>query len=131
MTMDISALQDGLDSIHSCRPPRGKHHLNNFIRGTYLSEEDTLAWVQENWQSFSYRQVHGLLTLNLSSVLNPKKLKDALAYLDSLYADQVNQWQIPRYADLFDVKTKEESGTLKSSITNLGQRLLRSPQGEK
>lgn len=115
--MDVSALHDGLDTIETCRPPRGKHHLNNFISATYLSEEDTLTWLQGNWQSFTYRQLHGLLTLNLSSMLNSKKLKDALSLLDTLYMNESNSWQTTRYAELFE-KGKDENRSISKMVSN-------------
>lgn len=112
MTMDIGSLHDGLDSIHPCHPPRGKDHINNYINATYKSEEDTLHWVEENWQIFSYKQISGLLTLNLSSVLNSKRLKDGLVFLDNLYISECsNMAQFNRYSFLFDQKQKDE-GTI-------------------
>jgi hypothetical protein len=88
MTMDVFALHEELNSVHLCRPPRGKHHIDNYLRTSYLSDEDLTAWVQENWRSYAYRHMLGLLTQQLSSVLNSKKLKDAVAVLDSMYASE-------------------------------------------
>ncbi len=87
MTMDVFASHEELNIVHLCRPPRGKHHLDSFLRTSYLSEEDLIAWVRENWRSYAYRHMLGLLTQQLSSVLNSKKLKDAVAVIDGLYME--------------------------------------------
>lgn len=87
MTMDVFATHEELNSVHLCRPPRGKHHLDSFLRTSYLSDEDLIAWVRENWRSYAYRHMHGLLAQQLSSVLSSKKLKDAVAVIDGLYLE--------------------------------------------
>mmetsp|Transcript_3685 Transcript_3685/g.3821 ORF Transcript_3685/g.3821 Transcript_3685/m.3821 type:complete len:1269 (+) Transcript_3685:182-3988(+) len=93
MAMDISALQSGLDAIHPCRPPRGKLHVDNYVRASYLSEDEVLEWVRNNWQAYAYRHLHGLLQQASSSansnmnvnVLKKKRLTTALTVLDSLH----------------------------------------------
>ena len=106
MTTDSLALHDALNTIHLCRPPRGKHYVDSFLRAAMIpgsggsgsavssltgssnsasGEEELMAWVRENWQSYAYRHIHGLLTQTLFSLLNSKKLKDATAVIDSLY----------------------------------------------
>lgn len=93
MAMDISALHSALDAIHPCRPPQGKLHVDNYVRASYLSEEEVLEWVRNNWQTYAYRHIHGLLiqssgsaasNMNVS-VLKKKRLTSALATLDALY----------------------------------------------
>lgn len=44
-----------------------------------------MNWIQENWQSYSYRHIHALLSQTLASMLNNKKLRDAIAVIDGLY----------------------------------------------
>jgi len=85
MTMDVFALHEGLNTVHLCRPPRGKHHIDSFLRMSYMPEDEMMQWVQENWQSFAYRHILGMLVQTLTSVLNSKKLKDATAVIDTLY----------------------------------------------
>ena len=85
MTTDNIALHDALNQIHLCRPPRGKHYVDNFLRSAMLGEEEQMAWVRDNWQSYAYRNIHGLLTQTMASMLNSKKLKDAIAVIDGLY----------------------------------------------
>lgn len=85
MTTDNIALHDALNTIHLCRPPRGKHYIDNFLRSAMLSEEELMNWVRDNWESYAYRHVHGLLTQVLFSMLHSKKLKDAVAVIDNLY----------------------------------------------
>ena len=85
MSLNVSALHNALDAIHSCRPPRGKHHIDNYIRAFYMSETDMLQWINENWMAYCYRHIHGLLTQTMSSLVLNKKFKDAVAMLDTLY----------------------------------------------
>jgi hypothetical protein len=85
MTVDNLALHDALNQVHLCRPPRGKHYVDAYLRTAALGEEEIMAWVRDNWQSYAYRHVHGLLTQTMFSLLNSKKLKDATAVIDSLY----------------------------------------------
>ena len=88
MLMNIAALHDGLDTIHTCRTvPRGKSYVTHLIIASGMSDEDMMQWVNENWQAYAYRHIYGLLTQCLSSVLNSKKLKDAVAVIDVLYED--------------------------------------------
>lgn len=88
MTMDLSALHTGLDGIHVCKPPRGKQYVDNFVKASYLSEDELVHWVEQNWQNYAYRHLHSLLTN--SSVMKKKRLKEAIAILDSYY-DQASR----------------------------------------
>ena len=93
MAMDVSSMHTALDAIHPCRPPRGKLHVDNFVRASYLSEEEVLEWVRNNWQGYAYRHLLGLLTqVYMSSnnnmnvnVLKKKRYNTAVAVLDSFY----------------------------------------------
>ena len=100
MAMDVSSLHSGLDAVHPCRPPRGKLHVDNYIRALYLSEEEVLEWVRNNWQAYAYRHLHGLLSQASSAansnmgmnvnVLKKKRLHTSLAVLDGLYDQESN-----------------------------------------
>jgi len=107
MSMDVFALHDGLNSIHLCRPPRGKHYVDNYLRAFYLSEEEIMQWVQDNWQSYPYRHVHGLLSQTMTSMLNSKKLKDALAVIDGLYDSEGAE--NAKLSSMFSNRFKEDS----------------------
>ena len=92
MTIDISSLNSSLDAIHPCRPPRGKLHVDNYVRASYLSEEEVLEWVKNNWQSYAYRHLSGLLSQvfmsasnNINSIMKKKRYQSAIGLLDSLY----------------------------------------------
>lgn len=64
----------------------GKHYIENYLRATSLSEEEIMIWINENWESHSYRHIHGLLTQSISStMMNNKKLKDYTNTIDHLY----------------------------------------------
>jgi hypothetical protein len=85
MSLDLFSLHEGLNSVHLCRPPRGKHYVDDYLRTFYLPEDDLLQWVREHWQSYAYRHIHGLLSQTLSSMLNNKKFKDAVTMIDTFY----------------------------------------------
>lgn len=91
MIMDIASLHDGIDNIHGCRPPRGKHHLNGFVAAAGMPEDEMLlTWIRENWQVYSYRHIHGLLTQTLGHSGSNKRFKDAVAMVDALYDSNVH-----------------------------------------
>jgi len=107
MSMDIFALHDGLNNIHLCRPPRGKHYVDNYLRAFYMNEEEIMRWVQDNWQSYSYRHIHGLLSQTMTSMLNSKKLKDALLVIDGLYENDNDN--MDKVSSIFNTRYKEEN----------------------
>ncbi len=118
MSIDVSALQTALQTIHSCRPPRGKHHVDAFIQAAYLPEEELLEWVRENWQVYAYRHIAGLLTQQLSSMLNSKKLKDALSVIDLLY--EADDKEDNSFSSMLSGRMKEES-----KLTNMFSQRIR------
>lgn len=85
MTMDVSSLQTALEAIHTCRPPRGKTHVDTYVKASYLSDDEIVHWVHQNHQIYAYRHLNGLLSQTFSSVMKKKKLKDAINVLDALY----------------------------------------------
>lgn len=92
MVLDVSALHTGLDGVHVCRPPRGKNYVDFYVKAFYLSEDETIHWVLQNWQNYAYRHLCGMLTQTIGSSMVPgmknKKLKDAIAELDQLYENE-------------------------------------------
>jgi hypothetical protein len=53
-----------------------------------MGEEDMIKWIHENWRSYAYRHILGLLVQTLGSslpVLNNRKLNDATHVIDGLY----------------------------------------------
>lgn len=80
------------------RPPRGKHHVDNFLRAAYMSDEEMMQWLHENWRQYSYKHMLGLLVQTLSSAGaaaallaaggvggGSRRLKEAVSVLDGLY----------------------------------------------
>lgn len=109
MTMDLYALHEGLNLVHLCRPPRGKHYIDNYLRAFYLSEDGLTQWVEENWQSYAYRHIHGLLNQTLSSsMLTNKKFKDAVAFIDNLYEFEKKD-NIGKVSGMFSQRLKDEN----------------------
>jgi len=98
MINDLNILQSSLDKIRSCRPARGKEHVEEYVRATGLNEEDMMQWVRENWQMYAYRHMNALITQTMASVMKKTKLKESLIELDNLY-DQDQKFHSP-------VKTK-------------------------
>jgi len=71
--------------VHSCPSLFTPHHLFH-----HRFKSDLMEWVRENHSLFAYRHLSGLLHQTLSAsnmTLNNKKLKDALALLDSLFQE--------------------------------------------
>ena len=86
MGVDLSALHSGLDSIHPNRTAQGKTYVEALcVKVSYMQDNEVLQWVQDNYQSYSYRCVLGVITNKMSSMLNPMKLKNAVSMLDKLY----------------------------------------------
>ena len=80
--------------------PRGqmvgaKEYVDNFVHATHMPEDDLIVWVNHNWRSYAYRHIVGLLNMTLAgsagltaltmSGVAAKRLKDAIAHVDSLY----------------------------------------------
>jgi hypothetical protein len=108
MTLDLFALHEGLNKIHFCRPPRGKQYVDSYLRTFYLSEEEIMRWVEENWQTYAYRHIYGLLQQTMSSMLNNKKLKDAIAAVDNLYEVDEKE-QLNPASTLFSNRVSQEN----------------------
>ena len=123
MLMDVAELEKGLQDIHPVplRPvgggsssaavagadtsptPRGqmvgaKEYVDNFVHATHMPEDDLILWVNQNWRSYAYRHIVGLLNMTLAGSAGQgllpmsgsvaKRLKDAVAHVDGLY-DQI------------------------------------------
>lgn len=108
MTMDIFSLHEELNSIHLCRPPRGKHYVDSYLRVFYMGEEETLRWIHDNWQLYSYRHIHGLLTQMFSGLMNNKKLRDSISTIDSLYETEVKESPV-KLVNMFSQHFKDEN----------------------
>ena len=88
MTLDLHTLHQELNQVHLCRPPRGKHFVGSYLRATQMPEESIISWVQDNYQSYAYRHMNGLIVQtfqNNSLAGSNKKLKDATYMIDNLY----------------------------------------------
>lgn len=87
MLRDVIALESGLSAVHICYVPRGKPHIEVYISASSLGEDALMLWIRQNWQSYAYRHMHGIVSQAFSSVmsLSSKRLKDAVAVLDELY----------------------------------------------
>lgn len=119
MIMDVFALHEGLNSIHICRCPRGKHYIDSYLQAFCLSEEDLMRWIQENYQAYAYRHMLGMLNQTLTSMLNTKKLRDAVAIIDQLYAIDSNDGNnnsagFNKFSNMLSSRFKEEN-----KLTNL------------
>lgn len=120
MLMDIQSLQNKLNLVHSCKPPRGKHYIEEFIKGSTLSEEALVDWMNDNWQIYSYRHIYNMLYMVLkSSVLSSsKRLTEAISILDGFYES----------SDVFDSNASTagiSTGgilSMRSSLMSPGQR---------
>lgn len=116
ITIDVATLHDKLNSIHRFNTPHGKIHVDNLIQASYMAEDDMMEWVAENWQSYSYKQLFGLLSQTLSSVLNSKRLKDAVAVIDTYYECENKEGSSRRLSNLLSKINREEAGSKISSV---------------
>jgi len=116
MMIDVATLHDGLNQIHRCNTPRGKLHVDNLIKASYMAEDDMMGWVGENWQSYSYKQLHGLLSMTLSSVLNSKRLKDAVSVIDTYYECDNSKEGGSKLSNLLSKINREDAGNKISSV---------------
>jgi len=87
MINDATEFEEGLSIVHPCRAPRGREYIASFVSAASLGDDDLLSWMRVNFQSYSYRHLHGLATQAFSSLMTikSKRLKDALLLLDELY----------------------------------------------
>jgi len=86
MGVDLSTLNAGLEGIHSSRSPHGKDYVEALaVKCSYMQDEEALRWIEENHQAYPYRCVLGIVNHKMSSMMNPKKLRDAVAFIDGLY----------------------------------------------
>ena len=87
MIRDVVAIQEGLEKIHTCRSPRTLPHVEAYLRSASLASEEMMLWIQDNYQSYAYRHMYGLVVQTFSSVMsiNQTRLKEAISFLDELY----------------------------------------------
>ena len=86
MGIDLSALYAGLDCVHPNRTAQGKSYVEALcVKVSYMQDDEAMRWVDENYMSYPYRCVLGIITQKMSSMMNPKKLRDATNTLDELY----------------------------------------------
>lgn len=120
MSKDVFALHEGLNNIHICNTPRGKYYIDSFMKCFYISEEEIMAWIHENWQSYSYRHIAALLSQTLSSsILNQKKLKDAMQVIDNLYeVDSMKETNTSTFSSMLSNLNRKD-GTQFSNLLNV------------
>lgn len=86
MTFNVEELHNGLNRVRGKHYDLvGKHYVEDYLRCFFRNEDETMAWIQSNHESYAYRHLHSLLSQKMSSMLNSKKLRDAVAQLDKLY----------------------------------------------
>lgn len=60
MSMDLQAIQVGLDEILRVRPARGRAYVENYIKAFYYGQVDVMSWVEKNYKFYHYRHIAGL-----------------------------------------------------------------------
>ena len=117
MTIDLSGVDAGFKAIQrgnkaagkavlSKECARGKVHVDAYLKACFLGEADMMEWVKANWEAYSYRHLLGLLNQNIKSMISQKRIKEAIAELDSLYAQeqQFGEEQATRRRSMFNSK---------------------------
>ena len=85
MLRDMEALQQGLDEIHPCNCPRGLSHVEAYVRAATQAPEEMMLWIQDNYNAYAYRHIHGLVVQTFSSMVFRSRLRDATEFIDELY----------------------------------------------
>lgn len=92
MSMDLQAVQGGLDDIQKVRPIRGKVHVDNYVKAFYYGEADVMAWIEQNHQSYFFRHMAGLLNAGVGQK-KKRGLRELIIKVASLYAPEEEEEQ--------------------------------------
>jgi len=87
MSMDLQAVQAGLDRIHKVRPIRGKMHVDNYVKAFYYGEADVMAWIEQNYQNYAFRHMAGLLNVGVGQK-KKKGMRELVNKVAALYASE-------------------------------------------
>jgi len=87
MSMDLQAVQGGLDEIQKVRPIRGKVHVDNYVKAFYYGEADVMAWIEQNYQSYFFRHMAGLLNAGVGQK-KKRGLRELIIKVASFYAPE-------------------------------------------
>ena len=91
MIKDVTALEEGLTTVHPCRAPRSREYVTALLSAASLADDEFIAWLRSNFPAYAYRHLHGLASQVFSSSLvslnsnSSKRLKEAIALLDDVY----------------------------------------------
>lgn len=89
MSVDLQAVQSGLDSIEKARPLRGKAHVENYARAFFYGEADLMAWVAQHHKAYFFRHVAGLLAASgVGQRLPKRRLRERIAQIEAHYHPQ-------------------------------------------
>ena len=61
MSMDLQVLQFSLDKMHPARPLRGAAYADSYIKAWYFDNRDLRAWVAQNDENYTKRQLAALV----------------------------------------------------------------------
>lgn len=78
MSVDLQAVQAGLDEIQQVRPARGKVYVDNYIKAYYYGKSDAMAWIAQNYKSYFFRHMACLLSAGVGQKEKKKGLKDLI-----------------------------------------------------
>ncbi len=87
MSMDLQAVQSGLDEVQKVRPTRGKAYVDDYIKAFYYGEEDVMAWIQQHYQSYFFRHLAGLLNAGVGQK-KKRGLREMIVKVAALYAPE-------------------------------------------
>jgi syndetin len=87
MTMDLLALQNGLDLINHVsrqRVPRGCDHVNDYVKAFYLSEDELLEWIRRHKHAYTKPALASLIRHGVGSAMAKKELRDLVLRIDAI-----------------------------------------------
>jgi len=90
MSMDLQAIQLGLDEIKRTRPLRGRVYVDSYIKAFYYGDADLIRWIQESWQSYHRSQMISLASCGTAGKMRRRKIKDIASQVEALYPQSSN-----------------------------------------
>ena len=135
MLRDVRALSQGLEKVHPCHCRYGLEHVEAALQAAQGEGEEVMLWVQDKYPQYAYRHLLGLVTQTFGSVMGitQKRLKDAVSFLDELYAEAEQEGEggadgresrkgDSEFAHLFSRKKGEGSSSkgVRQSLSQMG-----------
>ncbi|TMW68805.1 hypothetical protein Poli38472_006273 [Pythium oligandrum] len=87
MSMDIIALQNGLDLINHVsrqRVRRGHEHVQRYIKAFYFDQDDLIEWIRQHKDAYTKVQIANLIRYGVGMTMPKKDLRALVLRIDAL-----------------------------------------------